>query len=184
MYVPRLRSAAILFAASLGLGACTTYDDGYYDRGYSRVSVGYSSGGYCDPHYENCYRGRGYSPAYYGWYNDFYYPGVGIYVYDQGGRRHRWNDNHRRYWEGRRGSDYREDRRELRENWQDFRQERRGDRRDFREERRDDRRAVRSGEVTRDQFRDDRREDRRDYRRDRRGDRRDLRRANRRDRRN
>ena len=40
--------------------------------------------------------------AFGGWYNNFYYPGNGYYVYDRGGRRHRWNDGQRRYWEGRR----------------------------------------------------------------------------------
>ena len=56
-------------------------------------------------------------------------------------------------------------------------------RRTFRAERRDDRQAVRSGTITRDQFRTDRREDRREFRQDRRQDRRELRRENRRDRR-
>ena len=47
-----------------------------------------------------------------------------------------------------------------------------------------DRTPLRSGQVTRDQFRSERRDDRREYRREYRQDRRELRRDNRRDRRN
>jgi hypothetical protein len=102
MSLIRLRSAALVLAAGLGLSACSHYD-GY---GYGGVSVGYG-GGYCDPYYYDCYGGYGayggYHDPWYGWYGDYYYPGIGIYVFDRGGRRHRWNDDHRRYWEGRRG---------------------------------------------------------------------------------
>ncbi len=126
MYLPRLRSALILLAGTLGLGACG-YNDGY---GYSRVSVGYSSGGYCDPYY-GCRRSRyrsSYYDPWYGWYGDYYYPGIGFYVYDRWGSRHRCNDNHRRFWENRRshwrGRDW-NDRRW--ENWGGYRRDR-GDR--------------------------------------------------------
>jgi hypothetical protein len=128
MYVPRFRSAAFLLAATIGLGACT-YNDGY---GYSRVSVGYSSGGYCDPYYQDCYRSRYGRRAYdpwYGWYGDYYYPGIGFYIYDRWGGRRQWDDNHRRYWESRR-SGYRDrdwnDRRW--ENWDGYRGDRDRDR--------------------------------------------------------
>ena len=100
----RLQTLALALAASAGLSACATYDD--YGYGYGGVSVGYQSGGYCNPYYDDCYGsgyGRGYASSYYGWYGDYYYPGTGFYIYDRGGRRHRWNDDHRRYWEGRRG---------------------------------------------------------------------------------
>lgn len=102
--------AAMGLAGALALGGC--YDDGY---GYGGVSVGtgyygngYYGGGYADPYY-----GSGYYPGY-GWYDNFYYPGSGYYVYDRGGRRHRWNDGQRRYWEGRRGTVREGDR-----NWRD-----------------------------------------------------------------
>jgi len=111
MSIPRLRTALLLIVSAAGLGACS-YNDGY---GYGGVSVGYGTAGYCDNAYYDCYfrgggrsgYGYGYGPyghydPWYGWYGDYYYPGIGIYVYDHGGRRHRWNDNHRRYWEGRR----------------------------------------------------------------------------------
>lgn len=97
-----LRAAALAATAFLGLSACSTYGDyGYGGRTSYSVGLGYGSG------------------PYYGWYDDYYYPGSGYYVYDRVGRRHSWTDSQRRYWEGRRG-----DRRENwrnRENWRDYR---------------------------------------------------------------
>jgi hypothetical protein len=108
MWNPSLRAAALVLAGTIGLSACA-YDDGY--GGYGGVSVGYGSGGYCDPYY-GCDSGYGYGygngaygnayDPWYGWYGGYYYPGIGIYIYDQSGRRYRWNDNYRNYWEGRR----------------------------------------------------------------------------------
>jgi len=126
MYVPRLRSALILLAGTLGLSACG-YNDGY---GYSRVSVGYGSGGggYCDPYYgcRSRYRSSYYDP-WYGWYGDYYYPGIGFYIYDRSGGRHRWNDDHRRYWEGRRSNYHGRDWNDRRwENWNGYRGNRGG----------------------------------------------------------
>lgn len=90
--------AAIGLASAIALGGCA-YDDGY---GYSGVNVGagyYGGGGYYDPYYGPA----GYSSGLYnGWYDGFYYPGRGYYVYDRGGRRQRWSDAQRRYWEARR----------------------------------------------------------------------------------
>ena len=87
--------AAIGLAGATALGGCA-YDDGYY--GGVSVGSGYYGGGYYDD-----YWGPGYYGPTYGWYNDYYYPGSGYYVYDRGGRRHRWNEGQQRYWEGRRG---------------------------------------------------------------------------------
>jgi hypothetical protein len=87
--------AAIGLAGVTALGGCA-YDDGYY--GGVSVGSGYYGGGYYDD-----YWGPGYYGPTYGWYNDYYYPGSGYYVYDRGGRRHRWNEGQQRYWEGRRG---------------------------------------------------------------------------------
>ncbi|MCP1469565.1 hypothetical protein J3E64_001240 [Sphingobium sp. OAS761] len=96
--LPRKLLAAMGLAGALALGGCA-YDDGY---GGVSVGTGYYGGygnGYGDP-----YWGSGYYPGgYYGWYDGFYYPGNGYYVYDRGGRRHRWTDGQRRHWEGRRG---------------------------------------------------------------------------------
>ncbi|HEX8240291.1 MAG TPA: hypothetical protein VF574_11180 [Allosphingosinicella sp.] len=118
MSLIRLRAAALLLATGIGLSACTAYDD--YGYGYGGVSVGYGS--YCDPYWDDCYYGRGggYAP-WYGWYGDYYYPGYGIYVYDRYRRPHRWNDDHRRYWEGRRsrygGRDWNDRRWERWDGW-------------------------------------------------------------------
>ncbi len=132
-----VRTIVFVATAALGLGACSTYDDRYYGSGYY-------GGGY----YERGNATRAY-PAYYGWYNDFYYPGVGHYVYSRGGDRYRWNDATRRYWEARRAH-YR-DRREWREDWSGYRGEWRDDRREWRRDRRE--------------WRRDRRDNRRDWRR-------------------
>ena len=86
--------AALMAAGLLALGGCT---DGY---GYSGVSVGAGYGGGYAPGYYG--GGYGYAPSYYGWYNNFYYPGTGIYVYDRYRRAYPWNDGQRAYWQGRR----------------------------------------------------------------------------------
>ena len=86
----KLAVAGLALGSILALGGC--YDDGY---GYGGVSVGYGHPGYYgygDPYYGHDY----------GWYDGFYYPGGGYYIYDRKGHRHRWNDHHRRHWEGRR----------------------------------------------------------------------------------
>jgi hypothetical protein len=87
-------------AATLALGGC--YDDGY---GYGGVSAGagyygngYGYGGY-DPYYDGF--GYGGYPAY-GWFDGFYYPGNGYYVYNRGGQRFRMRDRDRQHWQGRR----------------------------------------------------------------------------------
>jgi hypothetical protein len=102
----RLRTALLAALGAATLGGCA-YSDGY-GYGYG-VSAGYGTrGGGCDPYY-GCdygyggYDDYGYGDPWYGWYNGFYYPGIGIYIFDQWGRRYRWNDDYRRYWEGRRG---------------------------------------------------------------------------------
>ena len=203
---PRLLGVTLAAVASLGLGACTTYDD--YGYPTSRVSVGV-----------------GYGAPYYGWYDGFYYPGTGYYIYDRRGTRHRWSTRYRDYWIARRPRDrryydnwgsynaphryrgqprYRDQRRAYRDQrraYRDDRRDRRGDaRRDRREDRydRDRRRAREDRRDRRGDARRDRREDRYDRdrrrtrddrrarsrddrrttrdRRDRRGDRRDRRR--------
>lgn len=95
----RIIAALVAASAALGLSGCTT--DGY---GYGGVSMGYGSPYYGDP--------------YWGWYDDYYYPGTGYYIYDRRGTRHRWNDRQRAYWEGRRGH------RSGRSNWSGYRRDR------------------------------------------------------------
>jgi hypothetical protein len=172
-----LKHFALAGLAALGLTACVT-DDGY---GYG--SVGYASGYYGDGGADYAYAG----PAGFGWYGDYYYPGAGVYVYDRNRRPYRWNGDQQRYWQSRAYAypggrrEYREDRREVRENWQAFRQDRRADDRAYRQDRRQDRQAFRGGQLTREQYRTERREDQRAYTREQRQDRRALRRENRRD---
>ncbi len=97
--------AAMVAIAGLSLGACSTYgSDGY---GYSRVAVGYGAGYYSDP--------------YYGWYDGYYYPGSGYYVWDRQGYRHRWTSRHQRYWLARRGD------RRVHSDWSGYQHQRRGD---------------------------------------------------------
>ena len=128
MFVPRLPAIALALAATLGLSAC--YEDGY---GYGGLSVGYGDGYYGSPYYG----GYGYNSPYYGWYDGFYYPGTGYYVYDRHGSRHRWNDHHRRHWQDR-SHNWHGDRRS---NWDGMR-DRRGNRYD-RDSRRESRRMLR-----------------------------------------
>lgn len=88
--------ATLGLVGALVLGGCA-YDDGYGYGGMS-VGTGYYGGGY-DPYWDSGY----YQPGYFsGWYDNYYYPGSGYYVFDRSGRRHRWSDGQRRYWEGRR----------------------------------------------------------------------------------
>lgn len=171
MFGRQVKIAGIAIVAALGLSACSDY--GY---GYGGVNMGYGASYYDDPYYA----GGGFGNPYWGWYDNFYYPGTGYYVYDRYRRPHRWTDTHRRYWEGRRYA-WRGAPGEVRNNWREFRRDRRMDNRDFRRDRRADRRAYRSGEVTRPEFRAERRQDRRDYRREYRRDYRQLRRENRQD---
>jgi hypothetical protein len=105
-----LRTAAVLLAAGVGLGGCASYSPFGYGNG---VSIGYGNG-YYDPYYSG-YGSRyaaGYSP--YGWYDGFYYPGTGYYVYDQYRNPYYCNDYQRRYWTVRRKDP------PVREVWTDF----------------------------------------------------------------
>ncbi len=186
MILKRLGILGLLAAVGIGTSACTS---GY---GYGGGSLGYASGGYYDDGYYDGFGGGGFGGVgfasnYYGWNNGFYYPGTGVYVYDRNRRPFRWNGAQQRYWQGRglnrQGSLAglnRQDRREVRQNWQGFRQDRRQDTRAFRQDRRVDRQAFRSGQVTRPEFRAERRQDRQGFRQERRQDTRQVRRANRR----
>ncbi len=100
----RIFPAILAASAAFALSGCVT--DGY---GYGGVDVGYGSG--YGGGYGNGYYG---GDPYWGWNDDFYYPGAGYYIYDRGGSRHRWNDSQRAYWEGRRGN------RPGRENWSGY----------------------------------------------------------------
>jgi len=117
MRAVRLRTAAILLAAGVGLGGCATYSPFGYGNG---VSVSYGDR-YYDPYnrgyspYGSRY-GYGYNAGYspYGWYDGYYYPGAGYYVYDRYRNPYYWNDYQRRYWTVRQKDP------SVREVWTDF----------------------------------------------------------------
>ena len=92
MITKRIGGLCAALGMALGLTACVD------EYGYGGLSAGYGSGGYYGDSYDG-YGGGGYGySSSYGWYGDYYYPGTGIYVYDQYRRPYRWNDNQRRYW--------------------------------------------------------------------------------------
>ena len=110
MRVSNIRLAVLAAVSGLALSGCAYgFDDGYGGYGGLNVGYGYNSGygygydpygyGYGSP-YGYGYGDYGYSP--FGWYNGFYYPGSGIYVYDRYRTRRVWSDDQRRYWEQRR----------------------------------------------------------------------------------
>ena len=109
MSILNLKTAALAIVAGVGLSGCA-----YGPYGGLGVGVGYGNG-YYDPYYGGGYYssrygypygsryGYGYGSPYFGWYDGFYYPGRGYYVYDRYRRPHRWTDAQRRYWERQRG---------------------------------------------------------------------------------
>ena len=104
--------AALLIAASAGLSECV------YDVGLGFASDGYHDDHYgCDPYgghdaYYNCDYGQAFSNIGFdgGWYDNYYYPGQGIFLFDTFGRRYPMREQYRRYWAERRHSWYREHR--------------------------------------------------------------------------
>ena len=104
--------AALLIAASAGLSGCV------YDVGLGFASDGYYDDAYgCDPYggydaYYNCDYGQAFSNIGFGggWYDNYYYPGHGIFLFDTFGRRYPMREQYRRYWGERRHSWYREHR--------------------------------------------------------------------------
>jgi hypothetical protein len=106
-----LRLAA-LTAATVGLSGCV-YDVGL---GYASDDFGYNDYD-CDPYspfdrYYACDNSYGFYNIGFGggWYDSFWYPGHGYYVFDNYGRRFNMRDNHRRYWGDRRQRWFRDNR--------------------------------------------------------------------------
>ena len=98
MLTPRIKTALVVLAASAGLSACTSFGSPYGGSGIgvsigsgSPYGYGYGYGspygyGYGGPYgYTSPYFGYGSHP-YFGWYDGFYYPGAGYWVYDPWGR--------------------------------------------------------------------------------------------------
>ena len=116
----RIPYISLLGAGALALGGCAYGDLGlglgggygspYYGAGYGSpyVSVGYGSGyGYGSPYYGGYgygspyYGGYGYGMPSYGWYDNYYYPGTGYYVYDTYRQPHVMTTTQRQYWTSR-----------------------------------------------------------------------------------
>lgn len=99
----RVQSISALAAIAIGAAALTACDDYHHRGGYAGVAVGTVW-------------------PYWGWWGDYYYPGVGIYVYDIDRRPYRWTERQREYWTWRRdGWREREGRRPSgTPNWNDF----------------------------------------------------------------
>jgi hypothetical protein len=103
---------ATLGAAGLSLSGCV------YDVGLGYASDGYYDDAYdCDPYggydsYYQCDYGHGFYNIGYGggWYDNYWYPGYGFYLFDNYGGRYPMRDNHRRYWGEQRHNWYRENR--------------------------------------------------------------------------
>ena len=91
----RIPYISLVAAGALTLGGCAYGDVGFgYGGGYG--SYGYGGGYGYD--YASPYYGAGYGSPYFGWYDDYYYPGTGYYVYDSYRRPHMWNSRQRNYW--------------------------------------------------------------------------------------
>jgi len=152
--------AALLVAASAGLSGCV------YDIGFGFASDGYYEDDYsCDPYggydaYYNCDYGQAFSHIGFGggWYDNYYYPGHGIFLFDNFGRRYPMREQYRRYWGERRHNWYREHRgRDLGRNRYEGRE------RDYKGHPRHERQGSPDRQEGRTRDRDD-------YRRDGRGD--------------
>ncbi|MES2137419.1 MAG: hypothetical protein V4502_10230, partial [Pseudomonadota bacterium] len=102
-----------LAGSAIALGGCAYGGLGLgvgYGNGYS--PYGYYGSGYGSPYYGAGY-GYGYGSPYhggfgygspYGWYDNYYYPGTGYYVYDTYRQPHLMTTAQRSYWLSRRQS--------------------------------------------------------------------------------
>lgn len=95
----------LLAGAALSLTGCMA-GEGYYGDGFVN---GGSTGYACDPYdpfdaYYSCDSGYGFANIGYGggWYDDYFYPGYGLFIFDRVGHRHQMQNHHRRYWAHRR----------------------------------------------------------------------------------
>lgn len=114
--LPALRNLGLTALVSLTLGGCYYGDvnSAYYADGdcYARYGDQYwvnDPYAYDDGYYGyDCYDGRDYQTGFVqigfggGWYQQLYYPGHGLFLFDRYGRRHAFNNDHLTYWGGRR----------------------------------------------------------------------------------
>ena len=116
----RIPYISLVSAGTLALGGCA-YDNYGMGLGYG-AGYGYGDNGYAGPYYGDSGYGYGYGAPYFGWYDDAYYPGTGIYVYDSYRRPHAWSDQQRSYWTSRRQATSSSSGRNVtyKENWSGF----------------------------------------------------------------
>ena len=102
----------LLAGFGLALSGCAY---GYGEAGYNTSSYNAYQ---CDPtnefdHYYDCDNRYGFVNIGYGggWYNNYYYPGYGFFLFDAHGGRHHMHDDYRRYWAQQRYSWYQNQRR-------------------------------------------------------------------------
>ena len=86
----------LLAASGLSLGGCAT--GGYY--GGLDTGASWYDADACWNYGWNGWAGwaGGVQPGYCGWNGGYFYPGVGVYVYDHNRNRHRWTGDQRHYW--------------------------------------------------------------------------------------
>lgn len=114
----RVPYISLLAAGALALGGCAYGGLGYgYDYGSPYYGYGYdtSYGGYYGAGYGGYYG----SFPYYGWYDNYYYPGSGYYVYDTYRRPHTMTVTQREYWT-KRSPALRTSSTRVRPNWSGF----------------------------------------------------------------
>ena len=100
MFNSRVKTAAIVLAASAGLAGCAYGPYGGVSVGAGYGNYGYGSYGY-DPYYSGYGYGYGDPFSYYGWNNGYYYPGSGWYVYDRHRHRYPMTDAQKQFWRDR-----------------------------------------------------------------------------------
>jgi hypothetical protein len=91
----RTRIAFLIATAAASLGACAA--DGAYAGG--GVGLAYNDAFY-DPAacWSTGYSNYAFNGPYCGWYDGFFYPGSGIYVYGRDRQPHIWSDPQRSHW--------------------------------------------------------------------------------------
>ena len=150
----RMRISTLMLAGSaLALGGCAYgglgvglgYGSGYGGYGSYGYGSPYYGYGYGSPYYGGYYGSSyGYGSPYYGWYDNYYYPGTGYYVYDSYRRPRVMTTSQRTYWSTRSPAlTTTSTKTTVRPNWTAFnnRQQARTDRRVERQSVRDQRKA-------------------------------------------
>jgi len=86
-------------AGALALGGCA-YDGAYYGGsvGAAYIDAAYDPGVCWDYGWNGWNGSSGPAMPGCGWYDGYFYPGSGFYVYDRDHHRHRWTSQQQAYW--------------------------------------------------------------------------------------